>query len=373
MFLIVAAITKRAQLPFSRWLPAAIEAPTPVSALVHSSTLVTAGVYLIIRLYCFLRNRMLFNISILIIGAVTRLFAGIRAIVEFDLKKVIALSTLSQLGLIIIRIGLGYPFLALFHLITHAMFKALLFICAGCLIHFHGHAQDIRQMGGVRDHFPITTSAFCVSNFALCAVPFIAGFYSKDAILEAFFFSCFSLIVVFVAMRSTLFTRIYSTRVLIGAVISAQKSQRSSRFCEPIISPIVRLRRGAIFAGAILVSVSSPFALEPFNPFSKRFLTFLLFLGPSIVVSLSGLKRVKRLEILAYAYYAAGRSILCLTPLTSQKFLFRVNSPSRQVSLSDQSWIEKGQIEIWSRTSSQLINMLVGGGVFVVVVFAGII
>merc|ERR1711893_562433 len=182
--LMVAAITKRAQLPFSGWLPAAIEAPTPVSALVHSSTLVTAGVYLIIRLYCFLRNRMLFNISILIIGAVTRLFAGIRAIVEFDLKKVIALSTLSQLGLIIIRIGLGYPFLALFHLITHAMFKALLFICAGCLIHFHGHAQDIRQMGGVRDHFPITTSAFCVSNFALCAVPFIAGFYSKDAILE---------------------------------------------------------------------------------------------------------------------------------------------------------------------------------------------
>lgn len=373
MFLIVAAITKRAQLPLSSWLPAAIEAPTPVSALVHSSTLVTAGVYLIIRFYRFLRSRAVFNRSILIIGAVTSLFAGIRAIVELDLKKVIALSTLSQLGFIMMRIGLGYPVLAFFHLITHAMFKALLFICAGCLIHFHGHAQDIRQIGGVREHFPVTTSAFCVSNFALCAVPFMAGLYSKDAILEAFLFSCFSLIAVFVAIRSTLLTRIYSTRVLIRGVISRQKSQTSSRFCEPIISPIISLRRGAIFAGAILVSLSSPFAFEPFNPFSKSFLTFLLFLGPGIVVSLRGLKGVKSLETLAYMYYTAGRAILCLTPLTSQKFLFMVNRPSRQVSLSDQSWLEKGQIEIWSSRISQFINMLIGAGVFVVIGFLGLI
>lgn len=163
-----------------------MEAPTPVSALVHSSTLVTAGVYLIIRLYPFLRNRFSLNFFILIIGAVTSLLAGIRAMVELDLKKVIALSTLSQLGLMIIRIGLGYPKLAFFHLLTHAILKALLFICAGCLIHFHGHAQDIRQIGGIREQLPVIRSALSISSLALCAVPLIAGFYSKDAILECF-------------------------------------------------------------------------------------------------------------------------------------------------------------------------------------------
>lgn len=158
-----------------------------MSALVHSSTLVTAGVYLIIRLYDFLSQRRIFRGCILIVGAVTRMLAGLRAIVEYDIKKIIALSTLSQLGLIMISLGLGYPKLAFFHLITHAILKALLFVCAGVLIHLHGHAQDIRQIGGIRYQFPFTRSAIGVSKFALCALPFISGLYSKDAILEVFF------------------------------------------------------------------------------------------------------------------------------------------------------------------------------------------
>lgn len=183
LLLIVAAITKRAQIPFSAWLPAAIAAPTPVSSLVHSSTLVTAGVYLLIRfnfllIYTGLR-RFLFFIAI-----ITTLIAGVGANYETDLKKIIALSTLSQLGLIIRILSLGYPILAFFHLLTHAIFKALLFICAGNFIHRLKNNQDIRWMGGLRTHIPVTASCFLVANMALCGLPFLAGFYSKDLILE---------------------------------------------------------------------------------------------------------------------------------------------------------------------------------------------
>lgn len=140
----VAAMTKRAQIPFSSWLPAAIAAPTPVSALVHSSTLVTAGVFLLIRFYPFLRSAPLFHFILLFSAISTILIAGIRATTECDIKKIIALSTLSQLGVIMARLGLGIPALALFHIITHALFKALLFICAGGLIGSHLHGQDLR-------------------------------------------------------------------------------------------------------------------------------------------------------------------------------------------------------------------------------------
>jgi len=139
-----AAITKSAQMPFSSWLPAAIAAPTPVSALVHSSTLVTAGVFLMIRFYPFLKLFYLFN-SLLLIFAVTTIFiAGLRATTECDAKKIIALSTLSQLGIIITSLGLGLPHLAYYHILTHALFKALLFVCAGSFINYHLHAQDLR-------------------------------------------------------------------------------------------------------------------------------------------------------------------------------------------------------------------------------------
>ncbi len=140
----VAAMTKRAQIPFSSWLPAAIAAPTPVSALVHSSTLVTAGVFLLIRFYPFLHSIKMFNTAILIIAVCTMLIAGLRATTECDMKKIIALSTLRQLGIIITRIGLNAPRLAFFHILTHALFKALLFICAGSFINCHLHTQDLR-------------------------------------------------------------------------------------------------------------------------------------------------------------------------------------------------------------------------------------
>lgn len=170
---ILAAITKRAQIPFSSWLPAAIAAPTPVSALVHSSTLVTAGVYLLIRFNVLLADSILGKF-ILLISGLTIFMAGLGANYEFDLKKIIALSTLRQLGLIIRILSIGFYKLAFFHLLTHALFKALLFICAGAIIHNINNFQDIRYIGSLRIFIPLTSSVFNVANLALCGIPFLA-------------------------------------------------------------------------------------------------------------------------------------------------------------------------------------------------------
>jgi NADH-ubiquinone oxidoreductase chain 5 len=212
IFVTVAACTKSAQIPFSAWLPAAMAAPTPVSALVHSSTLVTAGVYLLIRfntpLVAFGVNKPLIIISIL-----TMLMAGIGANLETDLKKIIALSTLSQLGLIIIRIGMGAVKLAYFHILRHALFKALLFMCAGNIIHCSGDTQDLRKMGFISLQMPLTCVCINTANLALCGAPFMAGFYSKDLVLETILSLPNSHLPVALAMFATALTVTYSLRL----------------------------------------------------------------------------------------------------------------------------------------------------------------
>lgn len=212
-FIILAAITKRAQIPFSAWLPAAMAAPTPISSLVHSSTLVTAGVYLLIRFFniisgsggCF---------YIFFIGVFTMLISGAGANFEPDIKKIIALSTLSQLGLIIIVYGLGHPVLAFFHLLAHALFKSLLFMCAGFVIHNFKGGQDSRYVGSLPPFSPLLCVVFGGVNLALCGFPFLAGFYSKDSVLEdSFFFSNNFFILLYIILATGL-TVSYSTRLL---------------------------------------------------------------------------------------------------------------------------------------------------------------
>ena len=212
LLVILAAITKRAQIPFSSWLPAAIAAPTPVSALVHSSTLVTAGVYLLIRFNVLFVDTLMRKI-LLLIGGLTMFIAGVAANFEFDLKKIIALSTLSQLGLIIRILAIGFPKLAFFHLLTHALFKALLFICAGAIIHSIKNSQDIREIGGLIYFIPFTTSCLNIANLALCGMPFLAGFYSKDLILEIVLLSNLNLLSFFLYFFSTGLTVCYSFRL----------------------------------------------------------------------------------------------------------------------------------------------------------------
>ena len=179
------ALAKSAQVPLHTWLPDAMEGPTPVSALIHAATMVTAGVYLIVR------TSPLFELAIDvqelagILGAVTLLMAGLIALVQTDIKRVIAYSTMSQIGYMFVGVGLGAYGASMFHLMTHAFFKALLFMAAGLVIHALSGEQDIRRMGGLARELPWTYRAFLVGALALAAIPPFAGFFSKDAILSS--------------------------------------------------------------------------------------------------------------------------------------------------------------------------------------------
>nr|YP_010016390.1 NADH dehydrogenase subunit 5 [Paraleuctra cercia]QOI73892.1 NADH dehydrogenase subunit 5 [Paraleuctra cercia] len=214
---VLAAMTKSAQIPFSSWLPAAMAAPTPVSALVHSSTLVTAGVYLLIR-FNFLLAGNSQGTFLLLFAGLTMFMAGLGANFEFDLKKIIALSTLSQLGLMMSILAMGFPKLAFFHLLTHALFKALLFMCAGAIIHNMKDSQDIRFMGGLTTQMPLTSICFNLSNLALCGAPFLAGFYSKDLILEMVTLSYMNYFSFILYFFSTGLTVCYSLRLVYYAM-----------------------------------------------------------------------------------------------------------------------------------------------------------
>nr|SPP23375.1 NADH dehydrogenase subunit 5 [Baronia brevicornis] len=219
ILLVIAAMTKSAQIPFSSWLPAAMAAPTPVSSLVHSSTLVTAGVYLLIRYNILLLDMMILKI-LLLLSSLTMFMAGISANYEFDLKKIIALSTLSQLGLMMSILSMGLPELAFFHLLTHAMFKALLFMCAGVLIHMMNDIQDIRYMGGMSFYIPLTSLCLNISNLSLCGIPFLSGFYSKDLILEMVMLSNFNMMIFLLYYISTGLTVFYTMRLLMYTMIN---------------------------------------------------------------------------------------------------------------------------------------------------------
>nr|YP_010701145.1 NADH dehydrogenase subunit 5 [Celastrina oreas]WCI21386.1 NADH dehydrogenase subunit 5 [Celastrina oreas] len=219
IMIIIAAMTKSAQIPFSSWLPAAMAAPTPVSALVHSSTLVTAGVYLLIRFNLLLLDFFFLKLLLLLSG-LTMLMAGISANYEFDMKKIIALSTLSQLGLMMSILSMGFGDLAFYHLMTHAMFKALLFMCAGMIIHMMNDNQDIRFMGGLSIYIPITSLCLNISNLSLCGIPFLAGFYSKDLILEMVMMSNLNLLIFMLYYLSTGMTMFYTIRLLMYLMIN---------------------------------------------------------------------------------------------------------------------------------------------------------
>lgn len=277
ILIIIAAFTKRAQIPFSSWLPAAIAAPTPVSALVHSSTLVTAGVYLLIRFYkifCLFEELIFF---ILLISRLTIFISGLGANFEMDFKKIIALSTLSQLGLIIRILSLGFEKLAFFHLLTHALFKSLLFLCAGIFIHRILNFQDIRISGGFNIFFSILN--FNISSLALCGIPFLAGFYSKDIILEFVLISNINLIIFF--FFSTGLTVIYSFRLINFILINfIGFNIISINELILIIYPIKFLIIFSIIGGSILIWLIFPFLnLVLLNIFFKIFTLIICFLG----------------------------------------------------------------------------------------------
>nr|WEL32841.1 NADH dehydrogenase subunit 5 [Sinomastax longicornea] len=273
--LIMASMTKSAQIPFSSWLPAAMAAPTPVSALVHSSTLVTAGVYLMIRFNTVLMYTGFFKF-LLLIGCLTMFMAGVVANFEYDLKSIIALSTLSQLGLMMSILSMGYWKLAFFHLLTHALFKALLFLCAGSYIHNLGDYQDIRYMGSMVSQMPLTSICFNVSSLSLCGLPFLSGFYSKDLILEIVMLSWLNLLIFLLYFISTGLTAMYSLRLIYYSMLSNYNYNKSSYFDDKnyyMNFGMLGLLMTSLFSGSVLMWLMFPYPYMICLPNSLKLFT----------------------------------------------------------------------------------------------------
>ncbi|HSY59484.1 MAG TPA: NADH-quinone oxidoreductase subunit L [Terriglobales bacterium] len=185
LLLFTGAIGKSAQLPLYVWLPDAMEGPTPVSALIHAATMVTAGVYMVARMHPLFSRSPIAMLAVAIVGAITAFYSATIGLVQTDIKKVLAYSTVSQLGYMFLACGVGAYAAGIFHLMTHAFFKGLLFLCAGSVIHAMGGEQDMRKMGGLRKLIPVTFWTMFIATFAISGVPGFAGFFSKDEILEA--------------------------------------------------------------------------------------------------------------------------------------------------------------------------------------------
>lgn len=325
--IVVAGITKRAQMPFSAWLPAAIAAPTPVSALVHSSTLVTAGVFLLFRFYPFLRQYWFFSSTLLILACLTSFMAGLRAITECDIKKIIALSTLSQLGVIISRLAIGAPEATFFHLTTHALFKALLFLCAGTLIHLFNHSQDLRFMGNVSNQVPSITSALLIANLALCGRPFLAGFYSKDLILELSLFHPTNFLFLFLFFISTGLTTIYTIRFLVIVLWCPPLRFPNNPLNDKDIIctlPTFFLSLGAIISGRALNWILISPSTELFLPFHLKILTlFVSIIGLIFSWTLTTSYSTSKAWLLSLPKLNLFSCLIWfLVPLSSQKIIY---------------------------------------------------
>jgi len=214
--LLIGAMAKSSQVGLHVWLPMAMEGPTPVSALIHAATMVTAGVYLLIRSSPLIEYSSTILLLCLWLGAITTVFSSLVGLFQQDIKKVIAYSTMSQLGMMVIAIGLSSYNIALFHLVNHAFYKGLLFLGAGAVIHAVADNQDFRKYGGLRSFLPLTYSVILIASLSLVAFPFMTGFYSKDLILESafgqYYFS--GMAVYIIAVIGAIFTTLYSVKVL---------------------------------------------------------------------------------------------------------------------------------------------------------------
>jgi len=273
LLLLVGAFAKSAQLPLHTWLPDAMEGPTPVSALIHAATMVTAGVYLIARCHVLYELAPFTMYLIAAIGVLTAIFAGTMGMLQYDIKRVIAYSTMSQLGYMFLAMGIGVYSLGMFHLMTHAFFKALLFLAAGSVIHAMDGEQDIRKMGGLRKVMPLTHGTFLIGALALAGFPLTSGYFSKEAIiLSSYHEDMGNFIFWAIALITAGMTAFYIFRVYFSTFIGETKSPDAHPHESPttMVLPLIVL---AVFAlgGGLLSPLVDGFLAPVFGREAHHF------------------------------------------------------------------------------------------------------
>nr|YP_009050034.1 NADH dehydrogenase subunit 5 [Chiropotes israelita]AGK43613.1 NADH dehydrogenase subunit 5 [Chiropotes israelita]URH13789.1 NADH dehydrogenase subunit 5 [Chiropotes israelita]URH14244.1 NADH dehydrogenase subunit 5 [Chiropotes israelita]URH14270.1 NADH dehydrogenase subunit 5 [Chiropotes israelita] len=360
MGLLLAATGKSAQFGLHPWLPSAMEGPTPVSALLHSSTMVVAGIFLIIRLHPLFEKNLSVQTLMLSVGAITTLFTAICALTQNDMKKIVAFSTSSQLGLMMVTVGINQPHLAFLHICTHAFFKAMLFLASGSIIHSLNNEQDIRKMGGLFKTMPFTSSSIIIGSLALMGMPFLTGFYSKDLIIETANTSYTNAWALMITLVATSLTAMYSIRIIFFTLTEHPRFNNLILINENnplLMKPINRLAMGSIFAGFLISNCTPPMTHPQVTMPQYLKLTALgiTTLGLLIAMELSLMTNNMKLNMPVKTYYFSNMlGFYSTTTHRSNPHSSLAMSQNITSILLDMFWLEKSMPKMTATTQTSI-------------------